>query len=217
VHAQAIWFLTMLIIFDCDGVLVDSELISSRELAAFLSDLGRPTTAEECRENFTGLSLKSVSDMVRDDWGVALPDDFITALRARDQTAFDRDLKAIPGIHKMLDVLDGLGMRYCVASSGSPEKIQHSLMLTSLTERFGDDVFSASNVAHGKPAPDLFLWAAETMGAAPADCLVIEDSPAGVQAAKAAGMRVFGFTGGAHCGAGADAVFDDMAALGALL
>ena len=214
----------MFIIFDCDGVLVDSELISSRELAAFLSDLGRPTSAEECRENFTGLSLKSVSDQVRDDWGVRLPDDFITALRIRDQAAFDRDLKAIPGVHKVLDMLDQRGLRYCVASSGSPEKIQHSLMLTNLTERFGDHVFSASNVANGKPAPDLFLWAAQTMDVVPADCVVIEDSPAGVQAAKAAGMRVLGFTGGAHCGEGygqklkdADAIFDDMAALGALL
>lgn len=214
----------MFIIFDCDGVLVDSELISSRELASFLSDLGRPTSAEECRENFTGLSLKSVSDMVREDWGVTLPEDFITALRTRDQAAFDRDLKAIPGIHEALDILDNRGLRYCVASSGSPEKIQHSLMLTNLTDRFGDHVFSATNVAHGKPAPDLFLWAAQTMGAAPADCVVIEDSPAGVQAAKAAGMRVLGFTGGAHCGEGyaqklknADVVFDDMAALGELL
>lgn len=214
----------MFIIFDCDGVLVDSELISSRELATFLSDLGRPTTAEECRENFTGLSLKSVSDIVRDDWGVDLPDDFITALRTRDQAAFDRDLKAVPGIHEVLDMLDHRGLRYCVASSGSPEKIQHSLMLTTLTQRFGDNVFSASNVAHGKPAPDLFLWAAKTMGAAPVDCLVIEDSPAGVQAAKAAGMRVFGFTGGAHCGEGyaqklkdADVIFNDMTMLGALL
>lgn len=214
----------MFIIFDCDGVLVDSELISSRELAAFLSDLGRPTTAEECRENFTGLSLKSVSDRVREDWGVMLPDDFITALRTRDQAAFDRDLKAIPGIHEVLDMLDHRGLRYCVASSGSPEKIQHSLMLTNLTDRFGGNVFSATNVAHGKPAPDLFLWAAQTMGVSPGDCVVIEDSPAGVQAAKAAGMRVLGFIGGAHCGDGyaqklkdADVVFDDMAMLGALL
>lgn len=214
----------MFIIFDCDGVLVDSELISSRELALFLSDLGRPTKPEECRENFTGLSLKSVSDIVRDDWGVRLPDDFVTALRARDQGAFDRDLKAIPGIHETLDMLDNRGLRYCVASSGSPEKIQHSLMLTNLTERFGEDVFSATFVAHGKPAPDLFLWAAKTMGIAPADCVVIEDSAAGVQAAKAAGMRVLGFTGGAHCGEGyahklkdADVVFDDMSKLDTLL
>ena len=214
----------MFIIFDCDGVLVDSELISSRELASFLSDLGRPTKPEECREHFTGLSLKSVSDIVRDDWGVRLPDDFVTALRARDQGAFDRDLKAIPGIHKTLDMLDNRGLRYCVASSGSPEKIKHSLMLTNLTERFGEDVFSATFVAHGKPAPDLFLWAAKTMGIDPADCVVIEDSAAGVQAAKAAGMRVLGFTGGAHCGEGyaqkladADAVFDDMSKLDTLL
>lgn len=207
----------MFVIFDCDGVLVDSELIASRELAAYLSDLGRPTTAEECRESFTGLSLKAVADVVRNVWGVVLPDDFIAALRTRDQHAFERDLKAIPGVEKTLDTLDAMDIPYCVASSGTPEKIHHSLTLTRLLERFDGHLFSASQVQHGKPAPDLFLLAARTMGVAPTDCVVIEDSPAGVQGAKAAGMRVLGFTGGAHCGPGygeklgaADAVFSDM-------
>jgi len=207
----------MLVIFDCDGVLVDSELIASRELAAYLSDLGRPTSAEQCREAFTGLSLKAVADMVRKDWGVALPDDFVSALRARDQKAFERDLKAIPDIEHTLDALDAMKIRYCVASSGMPEKIHHSLTLTGLLHRFDGHLFSAAQVEHGKPAPDLFLLAARTLGIAPADCWVIEDSPAGVQGAKAAGMRVLGFTGGSHCGpryaeklSAADAVFADM-------
>lgn len=214
----------MLIIFDCDGVLVDSEMIASRELAAYLSDLGRPTTGEECRETFTGLSIKAVGEKVRDDWGVDLPGDFVAGLRARDRVAFERDLKAIPGIETVLDQLDRAGVRYCVASSGTPEKIRHSLTITNLIERFDDHLFSASQVEHGKPAPDLFLLAATTMGADPADCIVVEDSPAGVRGAKAAGMRVLGFTGGGHCGPGyadklieADAVLDTMRALAEFL
>ena len=214
----------MLIIFDCDGVLVDSELIASRELAAYLSDLGRPTSAIECREAFTGISIQAVGDKVRRDWGMDLPHDFVAALRERDRAAFDRDLTVIPGIFETLDALDRHGVRYCVASSGTPEKIRHSLELTNLIGRFNGHLFSASQVAHGKPAPDLFLLAARTMNAQPADCLVIEDSPAGVAGAIAAGMRVFGFTGGGHCGPGyaaklhaAELVFDDMSALGSLL
>lgn len=214
----------MLIIFDCDGVLVDSEMIASRELAAYLTDLGRPTLPEECRETFTGLSIKAVGEMVVRDWGLAVPVDFEASLRTRDFAAFDRDLKIIPGVVSILDALDQLGLPYCVASSGAPEKISHSLTLTHLLERFDGHVFSAAQVANGKPAPDLFLLAAETMGAAPGDCLVIEDSPAGVAGAKAAGMRVLGFTGGSHCGPKhadklkeADAVFNAMTALPALL
>lgn len=214
----------MLIIFDCDGVLVDSELIASRELAAYLTHLGRPTTDAECRETFTGLSIQAVGEKVRRDWKFDLPDDFVAALRQRDRAAFDRDLTAIPGVEAVLDHLDARGLRYCVASSGTPEKIRHSLELTGLIRRFGAHLFSASQVTHGKPAPDLFLFAARTMGSAPQDCLVIEDSPAGVAGAKAAGMRVLGFTGGGHCGPGyaakladADAVFSDLGKLRDLL
>ncbi|MCR4376757.1 MAG: HAD family hydrolase [Rhodospirillales bacterium] len=214
----------MLIIFDCDGVLVDSEMIASQELAAYLSDLGRPTSGAECREAFTGISIQAVGDKVRHDWGLELPQDFVAALRERDRMAFERDLAAIPGIFAALDDLDQRGLRYCVASSGTPEKIRHSLELTGLIERFDGHLFSASQVARGKPAPDLFLFAAASMNTAPNDCIVIEDSPAGVAGAKAAGMRVLGFTGGGHCGpdyaaklSAADAVFDDMAALVSLL
>lgn len=214
----------MLVIFDCDGVLVDSEMIASRELAAYLTDLGRPTTGAQCREAFTGLSIQAVGERVRREWGLTLPDGFIATLRERDREAFDRELKAIPGISAALDDLDQRGVRYCVASSGTPEKIRHSLELTGLIDRFDGHLFSASQVTHGKPAPDLFILAATRMGAAPGDCLVIEDSPAGVAGAKAAGMRVLGFTGGGHCGADytaklghADAVFSDMSTLTDLL
>lgn len=213
-----------LVIFDCDGVLVDSEVIASNELAAYLSELGRPTTGEDCREAFTGLSIRTVGEKVRAEWGVDLPADFVAQLRARDAQAFERDLKAIPGVAEVLSVLDKAAIAKCVASSGTPEKIRHSLTITGLIERFDGDLFSATAVAHGKPAPDLFEHAARTMGTEPKDCIVIEDSPAGVQGAKAAGMRVLGFVGGGHCGPGyadklsaADAVFDDMAALPRLI
>lgn len=210
----------MFVIFDCDGVLVDSELIASRELAAYLTDLGRPTTGQECRDNFTGLSLQSVAGKVKQSWGVTLPDDFVTDLRRRDVHAFERDLTAVPGVSDVLDALDAAGVRYCVASSGTPEKIHHSLNLTKLLDRFDGHLFSATQVGHGKPAPDLFLHAAASMGVAPKTCTVIEDSPAGVTAGKAAGMRVLGFTGGSHCGPGyssglkqADAVCANMPAV----
>lgn len=213
-----------LVIFDCDGVLVDSELIASRELAAYLTDLGRPTEAAECLEQFTGLSLQAVGEKVRAHWGVALPADFAARLRARDRVAFARDLTAIPGIDAVLDALDAAGVGKCVASSGSPEKIRHSLELTGLIGGFDGQLFSAAEVEHGKPAPDLFLHACARMSARPESTVVIEDSAAGVAGAKAAGMRVLGFTGGGHCGPGyavklsaADAVFADMADLPGLL
>lgn len=201
--------LPQLVIFDCDGVLVDSEMIASRELARYLTDLGRPTQDAECRHAFTGLSIQSVGDKVRTEWGVALPATFVEELRARDRVAFERDLKAVPGVTDALDALDRLGIAYCVASSGMPEKIRHSLTITRLIDRFDGNLFSAKQVANGKPAPDLFLLAAETMGFAPAHCLVIEDSLAGVEAARRASMRVLGFVGGSHCDQGYDEKLKD--------
>lgn len=213
-----------LVIFDCDGVLVDSEMIASRELAAYLSELGRPTTDAECRAAFTGISIQAVGVRARAEWGVDLPEDFVAQLRERDRAAFERDLTAVAGIEGALDALDAKGVRSCVASSGMPEKIRHSLTLTGLIERFDGRLFSAAQVTHGKPAPDLFLLAARTLDVKAGNCVVIEDSAAGVQAGLAAGMRVLGFTGGSHCEPGyeaklaaAAAVFDDMRALPRLL
>lgn len=215
-----------LVIFDCDGVLVDSEMIASRELAAYLSNLGRPTTDAECRAMFTGMSIKSVGDVVRRDWGLNLGDDFVQELRARDRVAFERDLKAIPGVKDVLDRLRHSQTEFCVASSGTPEKIRHSLSITKLLDHFNSPLFSASQVTHGKPAPDLFELAAYEMGVAPENCVVIEDAAPGVQGGVAAGMPVLGFTGGSHCGpdsanallfAGAKGAFSDMTALPGLL
>ncbi|HEY9078527.1 HAD family hydrolase [Magnetovibrio sp.] len=215
-----------LVIFDCDGVLVDSEMIASRELAAFLSDLGRPTEAQECRDAFTGMSIKSVGDMVRRDWGLALPEDFIEQLRARDRIAFERDLQAVSGVAEVLTRLSHSQTAFCVASSGTPEKIRHSLTITGLIDHFDAHLFSASQVTHGKPAPDLFELAAYDMGVAAEHCVVIEDAAPGVRGGVAAGMTVLGFVGASHAephsaaalkAAGAQVVFDDMKALPSLL
>ncbi len=215
-----------LIIFDCDGVLVDSEIIASRELAAYLTELGRPTDGAQCRAAFTGLSIQSVAEKVRGAWGMDLPESFVKDLRARDRVAFERDLQAIRGVADALNALDSAEVDYCVASSGTPEKIRHSLTITALLDRFNSKLFSATQVANGKPAPDLFELAAFEMGAAAQDCVVIEDAPAGVRGGVAAGMRVLGFAGGSHCGpdsanqllfAGAEMAFSNMADLPVLL
>tara|TARA_R110000868_G_scaffold21214_2_gene88385 strand:+ start:3240 stop:3893 length:654 start_codon:yes stop_codon:yes gene_type:complete len=207
----------MLLIFDCDGVLVDSEMIASRVLAAHLSAHGYPITAKQCRERFTGKWMTDVVGMVRDA-GVDLPEDFIQTLKEKDQDAFKRELKPMPGV---LDMVQGLRHDRCVASSGPIVKIETTLGISGLLPFFKPHLFSASMVKRGKPEPDLFLHAANAMGRAPADCLVIEDSTAGVTAARRAGMRVLGFAGGSHArevqgyektlmAAGAETVFDDM-------
>lgn len=208
-----------LIIFDCDGVLVDSELIASRVLSETLAPLGIALTPAQCRARFTGISLSAVRTILEDETGISLPRDFEETLRRRDIEAFTRELRPIRGIG---DALRACPYPKCVASSGSLEKIRHSLTLTGLIDQFQEHLFSAQQVAHGKPAPDLFLFACETMSAIPGRTVVIEDSIAGVRAAGAAGMRVLGFTGGAHIApgdddrlrnAGACDVFSDMTQL----
>ncbi|MCB2100019.1 MAG: HAD family hydrolase [Rhodobacterales bacterium] len=212
-----------LILFDCDGVLVDSEPIAARVLAELLTELGHPHTRDDCYDRYTGISLAAVKARVEADAGRPLPEDFIDRLTERDAAAFTAELRAMPGV---ADVLAGLAVPFCVASSGTLAKIRRSLRLTGLDGPFGDRLYSAQMVTRGKPAPDLFLLAAEGMGAAPERCLVIEDSAAGVTAARAAGMAVLGFAGGGHCGpghgemlrnAGAPLVFDAMADLPGLL
>lgn len=213
----------MLIIFDCDGVLVDSEIIANRVLAAHLSRHGYPLTATECRERFIGRTIPGVIAMVRDQ-GVDLPDDFESTLRTLDTEAFARDLKAVPGMQQTLERLSHVPK--CVASSGAPEKIRNSLTLTGLLKYFDPHLFSARDVKHPKPAPDLFHLAADRMSARPDACLVIEDTAVGIEGAKRAGMRVFGYIGGSHRTAadapalrkaGADLIFEDMTQLPTLL
>jgi HAD superfamily hydrolase (TIGR01509 family) len=212
-----------LILFDCDGVLVDSEMIASRVLAEEMSRRGYPLTAAECRRKYTGVSIATLMEKVTAEYGRPLPDDFPEILMALDSAVFTGELEAITGVDR---ALHRIPLAKCVASSSSPERIRQSLELTGLLDHFDPHVFSAHMVSRGKPAPDLFLFAAERMGVAPASCLVVEDSVAGVTAALAAEMRVLGFAGGGHAGpgyvqmlrdAGAATVFEDMADLPGLL
>ncbi len=186
----------LLHIFDCDGVLVDSEILVTRIESELLRDVGVDLTPDSIAEAFVGLSDAEMHGRIEADWGVTLPDDFAARKTARLDEVFRAELRAVPGIAIVLETLDE---RRCVASSSSPDRIRTSLVVTGLARFFGPHVFSASNVERGKPAPDLFLSAAEGMQTDPARCVVIEDSAYGVAAGLAAGMRVVGFTGASHC------------------
>ena len=185
----------MLVIFDCDGVLVDSEPIASRVLAEALSEIGFPLTAQQAIDRYTGISVGAVLARVEAEWGRRLPADFAALLGERDRAAFAAELQPVSGV---VEMLAGLDLPRCVASSGSIEKIRSNLRITGLLPYLEPHLFSATMVARGKPAPDLFLHAAAMMAVPPARCVVVEDSLAGVRAARAAGMRVFGFHGGGH-------------------
>ena len=213
----------MLIIFDCDGVLVDSEVIANRVMAALLSQHGYPVTAAECQDRFVGHTILGVIDMVAEA-GVTLPDDFEDQLIARDHAAFAKDLQPVAGVQVTLERLHDRPK--CVASSGRMEKIRNSLTTTGLLKYLDPHLFSARNVAQPKPAPDIFFHAASRINTDPSQCTVIEDTPVGVEGAKRAGMRVFGFIGASHRvpddagmlrAAGADMIFDDMTQLPQML
>jgi HAD superfamily hydrolase (TIGR01509 family) len=213
-----------LVIFDCDGVLVDSEFVSiAREVAA-LRLLGWPIEMDEALELFVGLSQKSANEIIETKIGRKLPENWGQTLQAEIVQAFETELVAIPGI---AECLDRLTLPRCVASSSRPERIRRSLEITGLLPKLDPHLFSSTMVPRGKPFPDLFLLAASTLGHEPGRCVVIEDSPAGVQAAVAAGMTPLGFAGGRHASnerwmqrlraAGAFAVFQDMRRLPDLL
>jgi HAD superfamily hydrolase (TIGR01509 family) len=188
----------MLLIYDCDGVLVDSEPLSCRIDAEVLTGLGIPYTEQEIAKAFTGVSQKDMIARIEAERGLRLPDDLPARINRVLFARFETDLRAVEGVR---DAILALPFRRCVASSSLPERIALSLRVAGLADLF-DHVFSASEVPRGKPAPDLFLHTAARMDFAPADCIVIEDSIAGVQAARAAEMSVIGFTGGGHCGPG---------------
>ncbi|MEU8621364.1 HAD family hydrolase [Streptomyces sp. NPDC048623] len=184
-----------LVIFDNDGVLVDSEPISNTILAGYLTELGHPTTYEESIRDFMGSAMHRIHELVEERTGQSLPGDFDTTFHQRVFAAFQRELQPVTGVADVLKGLVAAGMPYCVASSGSHERIRVGHRKTGLDAWFRDEiVFSAEDVGRGKPAPDLFLHAAERMGVEPARCVVVEDSALGVQAAVAAGMDVYGFT-----------------------
>ncbi|MEU0135543.1 HAD family hydrolase [Streptomyces sp. NPDC006296] len=185
-----------LVIFDNDGVLVDSEPISNTVLAAYLTELGHPTSYEESLRDYMGAAIHRVHDLVEQRTGEKLPDDFDEELHRRTLTAFQHErLAAVEGVDDFLGSLVADGVAYCVASSGSHQKITAGHLNTGIDQWFEEEwVFSSQDVGRGKPAPDLFLHAADRMGVAPGRCVVIEDSPLGVEAARAAGMDVYGFT-----------------------
>jgi HAD superfamily hydrolase (TIGR01509 family) len=190
---------TDLVIFDCDGVLVDSEIVSFEAEAEALAEAGIQVSVDALLERFVGLSSTSAFAVLEKEHGVRLPPDFAERCRQRVLAAFDAKLRPIAGV---VSLLEGLAHRRCVASSSEPARIRHSLTLAGLLRHFDPHIFSATQVTHGKPAPDLFLFAAAQMDAAPERCLVIEDSVPGVTGAHAAGMAVLGFTGGGHCRTG---------------
>ncbi|MFD5570818.1 HAD family hydrolase [Streptomyces cadmiisoli] len=184
-----------LVIFDNDGVLVDSEPISNRLLAAYLTELGHPTSYEESLRDYMGSAMHRVHDLVEERTGQRLPADFDDVFHARVFAAFERELKAVAGAEEVLAKLAAEGVPYCVASSGSHARIRVGHRTTGLDRWFDERrIFSSEDVGRGKPAPDLFLHAAERMGVAAERCVVVEDSPLGVRAAVAAGMDVYGFT-----------------------
>ncbi|BCG98599.1 HAD family hydrolase [Mesorhizobium loti] len=184
-----------LVIFDCDGVLVDSEALSVSALLGMIERAGGSVSEDAAYEHFLGKSMKSVREILARDFGLEINDQHLTAMRVDLMRRFREELKPIPGVKEMLPKL---GLPFCVASSGTLERIRYALDVTGLLGLMEPHLFSAAMVAKGKPAPDLFLHAAASMRAHPRKCLVIEDSPAGVAAARAAGMRVLAFTGGAH-------------------
>lgn len=205
-----------LVIFDCDGVLIDSEPIVNRAHVETLATCGYAITEEELLERFCGTSDTAMLATIEREWGHTLPGFYAERVAALITEEYRRSLKPIAGIKEALATLN---WPVCVASSGTPERIRLGLEAAGLFRRFAPHLFSATMVAHGKPAPDLFLHAARQMGAEPGRCVVIEDSPAGIDAAVAAGMSAVGFCGGSHCGPqhgallrahGAALVIDDM-------
>ncbi|MES2601750.1 MAG: HAD family hydrolase [Pseudomonadota bacterium] len=212
-----------LIIFDCDGVLVDSEALACVVHADVLTQHGYTISAEQVHDRFLGRSAREARFEVESELGRALPDAYTAQLKATIDRVFGEQLKPVPHI---ADTLGRLSQRICVASSGTPTRIRSSLGTAGLLDRFTPHLFSAMQVERGKPAPDLFLFAAAQMNTPPARCVVVEDSVPGVTAARAADMSVIGFTGGSHCRpgdadrlrtAGATIVIDDMRALPALI
>lgn len=179
-----------LVIFDCDGVLVDSELITNRVFVGMLNELGLALSLEDMFDRFVGRSMPQCLEIITKLLGRPVPPHFVDEYQTRSATALRAELKAVPDIET---VLAAMRMPYCVASSGSHEKMQTTLGITGLLPQFRGKMYSVTEVARSKPFPDVFLHAARQQGVMPADCAVIEDTPTGVRAGAAAGMTVFGY------------------------
>ncbi|HWJ75260.1 MAG TPA: HAD family phosphatase [Kaistia sp.] len=215
----------MLVIFDCDGVLVDSEILASRVDSERLKEVGYDISVDEMSHRFAGLTWDRIARIIEADLGHQLPDGFHQKTDQELDRRLAKELEIIPGVHEMLDRLD---YQRCICSNSSPERLKISLTRTKLYDRFRPYIFSAVAVAdkRPKPAPDVFLYAAKEFDADPKDCVVIEDSTHGIHGAKAAGMRVVGFTGGSHSwpghadaltAAGAETVINRMSDLPAIV
>jgi len=202
-----------LIIFDCDGVLVNSEIISNQLLRDSLAENGLDMSLEQVVETYVGRSMLAVVSISEQLLGCSLPKNFLELLQEKTFAAFEDKLKAVEGVVKLLAALQKQNIKFCVASSGTFEKMDITLGLTGLKHYFDGRIYNTSQVKRGKPYPDLFLYAAEQMGVEPAKCLVIEDSLPGVQAAVAAGMEVIAYSVRGNCDKLKKAgglVFDDM-------
>lgn len=219
----------MLLIFDCDGVVLDSMTLHNEVESGAYAKAGIHLAPRELARRYAGMPLIETIRLFEREMGVTFPPDAEAQIEARKEKVFAERLKAMPGIAEALDALEATPR--CIASGSRLAQLKHGLELTGLYGRFAPHIFSSEQVAHGKPAPDLFLFAARQMGFAPGDCLVIEDAVSGVKAALAAGMRAFGFVGGKHCDsehsdgqqgerlkeAGAELVFADLRALSGLI
>ncbi len=209
-----------LVIFDCDGVLVDSEVISNEVLARALTAEGLPTTLAEARRDYQGLLLVDIGFRAQEKLGRPLPKSWLERYERDRDEAFRHGLEPVPGAGEAVKRIIAAGVAVCVASQGKLEKTRLSLGLTGLRDLFGTDaLFSAYSVARGKPHPDLFLHAAAAMGADPSQCVVVEDTPSGVTAAVSAGMRVLGYAADSdeaalrRAGAETISAFDQLPAL----
>ncbi len=207
-----------LLIFDCDGVLVDSEPISNRIVAELLREIGIPISHEESIRLFAGTSMEYIRSYIQQTTGQAPPSNFEDIYRERSHAAFEQELQPVAGVAQALEVLR---LPRCVASNGPLIKVEANLQITGLRPLFTNDLFSAYDIQRWKPEPDLYLHAAAQMKTAVSNCLVIEDSTAGVEAALRAGMRVLGYGGAGNSerlqAAGATKVFEDMMELPALV
>ncbi len=207
-----------LVIFDCDGVLVDSEPIAVKIDQAILAAVGLSMSQAEIIDRFMGRSASVMFEYIEEQQGRPIPAELRDRWNDVYREAFERDLTPVPGVH---DALAKLAQPMCVASSSGLESLHRKLDMTRLLPYFEGRIFSANQVANGKPAPDLFLFAAEQMGFAPRQCVVVEDSQYGVSGALAAGMSVFGYAGGITATSGLEqdgvTVFYDMRELPGLI
>ncbi|ESZ70885.1 HAD family phosphatase [Mesorhizobium sp. M0761] len=211
-----------LVIFDCDGILVDTENLANRRLAEWFVAAGYPTTFEYCRKYFSGRSMASVQKEIEETTTVRLGADFVDRWNAGLPDLFAHGVEAIPYVRDFIEAVRAAGIPYCVATSARISKMHITLGQTGLLPLFEHAMFSSTMVSRGKPFPDLFLHAAKTMGFAPADCIVIEDSVAGTQAGIAAGMRVYSYHGDPYSdrdglASAGGVLFDDMRELAGLV